>query len=292
MRRLPLLTLALALTAACAPRDPAPGGRPTAQDSAHVEAMRREHAGHTPVPSGAVTEPSRSVVDGEVVYGTVDGRPLRGYMARPEAPIVGQRLPAILVIHEWWGLNENVKTMTRRLAAEGYVALAVDMFGGTVATTPEQARTLTAGVMANREAGVRNLAEAAKWARAQGAPKLATLGWCFGGGWSLGAALAMPEQVDASVMFYGQVVTDRERLARLDAPLLGIFGEADRGIPVAQVREMEAALKSLGKNVEVVVYPGAGHGFANPSGQSYDATAADDAWRRTVTFLRRHLHGV
>lgn len=118
--------------------------------------------------------------------------------------------------------------------------------------------------MADTDAGMANLAAAATYLKQQaGAGKLGVIGWCFGGAWSLEAALGLPGQVDAAVVYYGRVVTDRARLAALDAPLLGLFGERDRAIPASQVREMEALLGELGKDAEVVVYPGAGHAFAN-----------------------------
>lgn len=278
MRRALLLLLSTALLAGCG------AGR---RDAAHVDAMAREHAGHTPAANASALEPRQDVVSREVVYGTLDGKPLRGYLSRPldaRGP-----LPAVLVIHEWWGLNDNVRMMTRRLAGEGYLALAVDMYGGETAATPEEARALMMAVMEDREAGARNLREGAEFLRRQGATRVGTLGWCFGGGWSLQAALRMPEQVDAAVVYYGQPVTEREELARLDAPLLGLFGAEDRGIPPARVREMEAVLEELGKDVEIRVYEGAKHAFANPSGEAYDPEAARDAWERTVAFLDRHL---
>lgn len=251
--------------------------------------MSREHAEHTPVSNASTQEPRQQVVTEEVVYTTANGKPVRGYLARPTN--AGNRaLPGIVVIHEWWGLNDNVRMMTRRLAGEGYQALAVDMYGGQSAQTPEQARALTQSVSQNPAAAVQNLRGAATYLRQRrNAPKIATLGWCFGGAWSLQAALNMPEQVDAAVVYYGRVETDRAQLARLDAPLLGLFGAEDQGIPVAGVRQMEATLKGLGKNVEIQVYPGAKHAFANPSGQAYEAVSAGDAWRRTTTFLARHL---
>jgi len=230
------------------------------------------------------------VVGEEVVYGLVDGQQVRGYMARPASATADARLPAIIVIHEWWGLNENIRMMARRLAGEGYRALAVDMYGGRVATTPQQAQEYMQEVLNDTDRGVGHLMSAALFLKQRhGAPKVGVIGWCFGGGWALQAGLVMPEHVDATVMYYGRVVTDRAQLARLDSPLLGMFGEADTGIPVAQVRQMEATLKELGKNVQIHVYPGAKHAFANPSGEAYDAAHAQDAWNRTVAFYARHL---
>ncbi|MBV9773623.1 MAG: dienelactone hydrolase family protein [Gemmatimonadetes bacterium] len=261
----------------------------SAADTAHVDAMAREHAGHTPAANASAMEPRQPVTAREVVYGTVDGKDLRGYLARPTA--ARGNLPAVVVIHEWWGLNDNVRMMARRLAGEGYSALAVDLYGGQVGTTPQQAQALMMGVMRDRPAGIRNLQAATAYLAGHGATRIGTLGWCFGGGWSLQTALNVPERVDAAVVYYGQPVTDRAQLARLDAPLLGFFGGADQGIPVDTARVMESRLRELGKDVEIHVYPGAKHAFANPSGEAYDAQAAGDAWQRTVAFFARHLRG-
>lgn len=280
---LPLPALLVLLAGGCGSAAHGPG-----TGAAYVAAMAREHAGHTPEASApAAVRPRQEVVGEEVVYGTVDGKPLRGYLARPAG--ARDELPAVVVIHEWWGLNDPTRATARRLAGEGYAVLAVDMFGGEVASTPERARELTTASLEDHAGGGRNLRTAAEYLREQGAPRVGVVGWCFGGAWSLQAALSMPERVDAAVVYYGQPVTDRTELARLSAPLLGLFGGADRGIPLTQVRRMEATLRELGKDAEIVVYRGAGHAFANPSGQAYHARAAQDAWNRTVAFLAEHL---
>jgi carboxymethylenebutenolidase len=144
-------------------------------------------------------EPRQDVVAQDVEYLTVDGKAVRGYEARPASTAAGARLPSIIVIHEWYGLNDNVRMMTRRLAGEGYRAFAVDMYNGQVATTPEQARGLMGAVMQNQRGGMENLAAAALSLEARtGADRIGILGWCFGGGWSLEGALRMPEEIDAA----------------------------------------------------------------------------------------------
>lgn len=287
MHRAALALLVLAALAGCAPAAPPS----TTSDAAHLDAMAREHAHEAPRPNASAQAPADSVIAEEVTYGTVDGRPVTGYLARPANAPADARFPALIVIHEWWGLNDNIRMMTRRLAGEGYVALAVDMYGGRAATTPEQARALMSGVMDNPETGERNLRMAAEFLGERGHERIGTIGWCFGGGWSLRAGLALPERVDAVVMYYGRPVTERAELARLDAPLLGLFGAEDEGIPVERVREMEATLRELNKDATIQVYPGAGHAFANPSGDAYRPEVAEDAWRRTIAFLDRHLKG-
>lgn len=258
-------------------------------DDRYAAAMAREHAHDAPVPSAAtLAAPRQQVRTQMVAYDTVNGKPVQGFMAWPARG--GRGMPAVLMIHEWWGLNDNIKQMAERLAGEGYRVLAVDMYHGQVATTPQEAQTYMRGVIENTGRGVSNLRAAAEYLRQrQRAQKVGVVGWCFGGAWALQAALIMPEEIDAAVMYYGRVVTDRDRLAMLDAPLLGIFGSEDRGIPVDDVRQMEATLKELGKTVDIHVYQGAGHGFANPSGSTYNGVDADDAWRRTTGFFAEHL---
>jgi carboxymethylenebutenolidase len=283
MRREVLMLSAALFATGCA------SGGATPEDAAHVNAMSREHAGHTPVANASAAEPQVEVTGQEVAYGTVDGREVRGYMAFPTRTGANAALPGVLMIHEWWGLNDNVRMMARRLAGEGYRVLAVDMYGGQVAQDPGQARQLMMQVMQNHSAGTVNLRAAADFLRARRAAKVGVIGWCCGGGWSMGAALDLSDRVDAAVVYYGQPVTDRAELQKLDDPLIGFFGTADQGIPVATVRQMEQELKALGKNAEFHYYEGAAHAFANPSGQAYDPAAATDSWRRTLAFLRQNL---
>lgn len=284
----------------------------SAADLSDLDRMAAEHQHDQPAATpAAATPPSQPVAAEEVIFGSVYGRPARGYLVRPAAapqpappppgtppgapPAAGAGapaaapLPGVVVIHEWWGLNDNIRSVTKRIAGEGYVALAVDLYGGSVADNPDAAKKLAGSVMANRDAAAETLRQAAAFLRKLGAPKLGVVGWCFGGGWSLQTALDLSDKIDAAVMYYGQPEKDHARLARLHAPLLGLFGADDKSIPPAAVHEMEAALKQLGKQVEVHVYDGAGHAFANPSGTGYRPAAADDAWKRTVAFFNQYL---
>jgi len=283
--RTTVLLVAAALAAGCG------GNEGTGADEGYAGRMAAEHRDDSPVASeAAVAEPSLPVVGREVVYGEMDGTQLGGYLAKPAEGY--ENPPALIVIHEWWGLNDNIRAMTRRLAGEGYRALAVDLYGGATAEDPDGARELMTRAMENPDRMMAVLRRAAEFLRADhGAPRIGVIGWCFGGGVALQAALAMPERIDAVVMYYGRVVTDPARLEALHAPLLGLFGEADQGIPVESVREFESALGELGKQAEIRIYPGAGHAFANPSGTRYNAPAAEDAWTRAVAFFGRHLKG-
>lgn len=255
----------------------------------YSQQMLQLHQGDRPVASPLVAQaPAVPVTTESVVYATIDGKPMTGYLARPAES--GETLPAILVIHEWWGLNDNIKQMTQRLAGEGYTALAVDLYEGQVADTPEQARVLVEAARQNPDRIKDHMAQAYQYLKTeQQAPKIASLGWCFGGGVSLQTALLLPDQLNATVIYYGQLVTDPEALRPLEMPILGIFGALDENPSVESVHQFEAALNSLNKPAEIHIYEGANHAFANPSGTRYNAEAAADAWEKTVAFLDRTL---
>jgi carboxymethylenebutenolidase len=265
-----------------------PGGAHASEHDAHLNAMTAEHAADAPVASPAsLTMPRVPVSETRIIYATLGSTTVRGFLARPEST---EKAPGILVIHEWWGLNDNIRAMTRRLAGEGYVALAVDLYAGEVAEGPDAARRLMQAAMAQPESILENLRQAHRFlVKEQGAPRTGSIGWCFGGGWSLQAALALPGELDASVLYYGRLETDPARLAALETPLLGLFGSEDAGIPVEGVRAFERKLEALGKPAEIRIYEGAGHAFANPSGTLYQPEAAEDAWRRTLDFFRENL---
>lgn len=265
----------VALLAACGP----------ATEDDHLARMAHEHRDDSPE-TGAADRETPSSQGAEVVYASLDGTEITGYLARPGEPGGS----AVLVIHEWWGLNDNIRAMARRLADEGHLALAVDLYEGEVAEDRDTARALATRARDQTERGAENMGQALAWLRDElGAEKVGVIGWCFGGGWSLATALAEPEGIDATVIYYGRLVTDEEELAPLASPVLGIFGALDGGIPVETVREFEAALETLGKEASIHVYEGADHAFANPTGTRYQAAAAEDAWDKTVAFLARHL---
>jgi carboxymethylenebutenolidase len=276
-----LLTLAL-LPAASHAAD-------TADEMKDMERMAQEHKHDKPVATASATTPPAQEVTGEdVVYATVAGKPVKGYLARPKT--AKGTLPGIIVIQEWWGLNDNIRQMAKRLAGEGYTALAVDLYGGQVAETPEKAQELMKGVLANMAQGEENVRQAYSYLETkEKAPKIGVIGWCFGGGWSLQTALLLPDKIDATVIYYGRLVTDKAELGKLRMPILGFFGGKDQSIPVATVREFEKALKDLGKSVEIHIYDDASHAFANPSGGAYNEAAAKDSWGRTVAFFAKNL---
>src|SRR5437588_2513692 len=198
--------------------------------------------------------------------------------------------PGIIVIHEWWGLNDWVKEQASKLADQGYEALAVDLYRGKVATTPDEAHELMRGVPEDR--ATRDLHAAFEFLKSQSNVKkdrIASIGWCMGGGYSLDVALQEPT-LTAAVIHYGHLAVDADSLKKINASILGIFGGKDRGIPVEDVKKFEQQLKQMGKKVEIVIYPDAGHAFENPNNkEGYRSDDAADAWKRTLDFLKRTL---
>jgi carboxymethylenebutenolidase len=256
---------------------------------ANVDAMAEQHADDTTEPSeAALVEPRRPVVAERLAYAEVGDELVYGHFTFPEDMV--DPLPGLIVIHEWWGLNDNVRSMADRLAGEGYIVLAVDLYGGKTAATPGEAQVLMREVVENPEPARENIRRAFEFLQtAGGAPTIGSLGWCFGGGWSLNAAMLLADDLDAAVIYYGHVTDDVEQLQSIEAPILGLFGAADQGIPVDQVQRFESALNGLGKDHTIHIYPGAGHAFANPTGANYDRAAAEDAWQKTLEFLAQNL---
>ncbi len=193
---------------------------------------------------------------------------------------------AVVLIHEWWGLNDQIKAVAAEFAKEGYVALAVDLYDGKVATTAEEARGYTQAVVPAEASDT--LASWIAWLREhpKSSGKIGTVGWCFGGGWSLNASIAAP--VDATVVYYGRVNRTAEDLKALEGPVLGHFATRDKWINREMVGAFEAAMAAAGKRVTSYWYE-ADHAFANPTGARYDEEDAELAWRRTLDFFRANL---
>lgn len=266
-----LLTLALPLPAA---------------DDDYATRVAEEHADDQPTAN--VEAEDTNLRAGPRAYATLDDEPVEGYLARPKTG--SGPFPAVLLIHEWWGLNDNIRTMARRFADAGYVALAVDLYEGQRADDPEQARKLMQQAMKEPARLERNLEQAFFYLDIMPSTgPIASVGWCFGGGWSLRTALMFPQELDASVIYYGELVTEPERLQPLEVPILGIFGSEDSVVPPERVREFERVLTRLEKPHEIHVYEGAAHAFANPSGDSYQPQIAGKAWAETMAFLATHL---
>ena len=207
-----------------------------------------------------------------------------GYLVKP---VESGNYPGIVMIHEWWGLNNNIKEMAEKLASHGYVVLAVDLYDGKVAKTSEEARQLIQNFDANR--GISNMNSAIGFLMdTQKVDKLGSIGWCFGGGQSLNLAINN-NQMDATVIYYGSISVDEDKLESISWPVLGIFAELDNGIPVDSVKEFEDSLNSLDIENQIHIYPDVDHAFANPSGERYSPNAAEDAWNKTLIFLQDNL---
>jgi len=247
-----------------------------AQAHVHDAGVPMEQLPHTldknaPKPQGSMTQ---------LKVGTESSQ---AYVARPK----GKPLAALLVIHEWWGLNDWVKHQADQLAGQGYLALAIDLYKGKVATDPQQAQEL---MKAKDESWGDQVEEAGlEWLKqsAQGA-KVATLGWCMGGGESLKASLNDPKDVDATLIYYGMPIADVARLKTLRGPVLGIWAKRDRSITPDKVAEFDKALTEAGVRHEFHHYD-ADHAFANPSGGRSNPQAAKDAWEKTLKFLSANL---
>ena len=215
---------------------------------------------------------------------------VNGFLVTPEGK---GPFPAVLVIHEWWGLDDWVKDQTRALAREGYVALAADLYRGKVTNKQEEAHQLMMGTP--RDRALRDLRAA--FNHLAGRPdvrkdRIGVIGWCMGGMYSLALATEEP-RLAAVVAYYGAPPTDAAAVAKIKAPVLGNYGAEDKGPAPEQVKAFEDALKKAGKTVDAKIYPGAGHAFANPNNPwgGYREAAAKDAWQRTVTFFAKYLKG-
>ncbi len=235
---------------------------------------------HNPPPMSkeAAPKPRGSNVDLAVA-----GKTSQAYLAKPKGAAKG----AVLLVHEWWGLTDWVKHMADELAEEGYLALAVDLYQGKVTKDPKEAQAL---MQAKEEKWGDAVEEAGlEWLKAHGGgAKIATVGWCMGGGESLKASLNDPKDVSATVMFYGHPIDDVAKLKTLRGPLLGLWANEDKGIPPATVADFDKALTAAGVKHEFHAYD-AGHGFANPSSGAYQSAAAKDAWATTRKFLASNL---
>jgi carboxymethylenebutenolidase len=211
-----------------------------------------------------------------------------GLLATPEGK---GPFPAVIVIPEWWGLDDWVKDQARALAREGYVALAVDLYHGKVTKDPEVAHQLMSGLPEDR--ALRDLQGAHAYLQSRADVKkgqIGVIGWCMGGKYALALATRVPG-LKAAVAYYGAPPADPAAIARIKAPVLGNYGGDDKGPSPEQVKAFEAAMKKAGKPVDIKIYPGAPHAFANPNNpwKGYREEAAKDAWARTLAFLNKHL---
>jgi len=219
----------------------------------------------------------------EVTLKLKNGRPIKASVALPEVTPA----PAILLIHEWWGLNDQIKAVAAEYAKAGYVAVAVDLYDQKVGANPDEARSLMGAVKG--EEATETLETWAAWTRAHDktTDKLGTIGWCFGGGWSLNASIASP--VDATIIYYGNVAKKADQLKALVGPVMGHFAEKDQWINKAMVDGFVEQMKIAGEPDPEVFWYDADHAFANPSGGRYDKADAQLAWTRSMEFFDNNL---
>jgi len=206
---------------------------------------------------------------------------IKGYFVEPKNP---GNYPGIIMIHEWWGLNDHIKNSAETLSAQGYRVLAVDLFG-TVASTPEEAMKQTKSL--NQEKAILNMKAAKRFLNEKGSIKIGSLGWCFGGAQSL--QISVNEKIDASVIYYGNLIEDKNKLKNLKSPVLGIFGSKDAQISVENVNNFQKNLNEIKIPNEIKIYEGVGHAFANPTGQNFAPEESKDAWIKTLEFLNKNL---
>jgi carboxymethylenebutenolidase len=219
----------------------------------------------------------------------------QGYLVYPVSSTDSQgKLPAVVMIHEWWGLNQNIKDMANLLAKQGFVVLAADLYHGNVTDNPQVAMDLVQIARNDQNSSVANLQAAVKYLSSApnvDSTKIASLGWCFGGGQSLQLALNSQEHpLAATILYYGTpLVTDKESLAKIKWPVLGIFGDNDQAIPIPEINQFRTLLNQSGITNEIEIYKGVGHAFANPSGDNYAPKETADAWERTLSFLKKYV---
>ena len=196
--------------------------------------------------------------------------------------------PCVLLVHEWWGLNDQIKSVAAELAKQGYLALAVDLYGGQVTNRPDEAKAFMQQVVP--EEATETLVSWIDWLKTSqdSTGKVGTVGWCFGGGWSLNASIANP--VDATVVYYGLVNQGPDQFKALRGPVLGHFATEDQWINKPMVDGFAAAMDSVGRSYEVFWYE-ANHAFANPTNAGYDEDDAKLAWQRTLDFFGQQLKG-
>ncbi len=242
-----------------------------------------------------LADPSLAKAAGErmsaVEIKLLSGSTVEGYLALPSE--MQAQAPTVLLIHEWWGLNDQIKAVASEFAEQGFIALAIDLYQGKVASSREEANKYRKAM--DSQWATEALVGAVDWLRhykgnngqqvSNG--KVGTIGWCFGGGWSLNAAMATP--VDAAVIYYGNVRQPAIDLMSIHGPVLGHFGTLDKRINAAMVGDFQRQMAIAGKEELEVHWYTADHAFANPTGSRYDQDDAQLAWSRTLAFFHQHL---
>lgn len=210
-----------------------------------------------------------------------------GFLAVPSQATGEATRPGLLVLQEWWGMNDHIKDITKRLANEGFTALAVDMYDGKVTKDPEEAKGFMMAM--DKAAALEKLYGAVRFLKNdQNVSSVGVIGFCMGGFWSLSLACSNRD-VKAAVPFYGSIPPDA-LLNQLRSPILYFYGEKDHHIAASEIDRLETFMKNAGKPAEVVRYPDSDHAFFNDTRKEvYNSKDAKDAWSRALTFLRKNL---
>jgi carboxymethylenebutenolidase len=223
---------------------------------------------------------------GEMITFPANGGTCPGYLAQANGDAA--KGVGVIVLQEWWGLNDQIKGIADRFAAEGYHALAPDIYHGVVTTEPDEAGKMLMAL--NVEQAAADMRGAINHLRELTGKPVGTIGFCMGGALSLYAACDNPDGVGACVDFYGGHPAVKPNIAALQAPVLGIFAENDGFVNAQFVQSLDEQLRAAGKEHEFITYPGTDHAFFNDERpQVYNADAAADAWQRSLAFFAKHL---
>lgn len=210
-----------------------------------------------------------------------DGKMAQGYLVESNV----KSTHVLLLFHEWYGVNEYIKSEADRIASDfpQLTVLAVDLYDGVVAQTRSEASKQMQTVSDQRLKTI--ILGAAGYA---GNKKIAVMGWCFGGAWSLKAASLLGRQCSASVVYYGMPLKNQEEIQAISCPVLGVFASKDNFITQALVNEFKAKMDAAGKRFEIYFFD-ADHAFANPSNSKFDLAATNEAWNLTSKFLQTFI---
>jgi carboxymethylenebutenolidase len=228
-----------------------------------------------------------NITTSTISFPTASGQ-ATGFLASPEG---NTRYPGLVVLQEFWGLNEHIQDVTKRLAAEGFIALAPDMYDGKVTTDPNEARQLLMSL--DQTVALQKLNAAVNYLKGSDRVvenRIGVIGFCMGGFLALNLA-CHNKDVRVATPFYGRIPPDSV-LENLNAPVLYFFGQQDHHLPAADVDRLEQFIRRTGRSGGVVRYPQADHAFFNDTRKEvYREADAKDAWSRALAFLRRHLEG-
>ena len=223
---------------------------------------------------------------GQLISWTTNGEQVPGYLSLPEQTPA----PAVIVLQEFWGLEPHIKDVADRFAAEGYVALAPDLYHGVVVDEPDEARKLMMEL--DHPRAIAEIESAGRYLLSRDDVRgngVGIIGFCMGGGLVLKVA-SQTDVLSAAVVFYGRNPDPIQQVAGIDCPLLGIYGEEDQGIPPSEVERLRGTLQASGKeDFELHIYPGAGHAFFNDRRQAYDPEASKDAWGKVRALFHANL---